>query len=189
MKSRDIPYNGHTKEYKREWAKLKRAENLAAGMCAYCGREPFIEGLTRCQTCTDAGKVRRDKRRDRLKNSGLCNRCLCRKPDEGYSTCPTCQEANRGYIKSNLDKRQILNYKITHKEHMAIKDKCNGLCMICGSPPEGYRKVLCIDHDHSTGEVRGLLCDCCNKGLGYFKDNTDFMEKAIKYLKESGDGD
>jgi hypothetical protein len=43
--------------------------------------------------------------------------------------------------------------------------------------------MLSIDHCHNTGKVRGLLCDHCNKGLGLFKDNIDYLNKAIEYLK------
>jgi hypothetical protein len=45
-------------------------------------------------------------------------------------------------------------------------------------------KRLGIDHDHTTGQVRGLLCDNCNPALGSFKDNIETLQKAIDYLKE-----
>ena len=45
-------------------------------------------------------------------------------------------------------------------------------------------KRLGIDHDHTTGQVRGLLCDSCNPALGGFKDNIESLQKAIDYLKE-----
>jgi hypothetical protein len=50
-------------------------------------------------------------------------------------------------------------------------------CPICGS-----EEPLVVDHNHSTGEVRGLICQPCNKALGFFRDNTTSMENAIKYL-------
>ncbi len=42
-----------------------------------------------------------------------------------------------------------------------------------------------IDHDHSTGKVRGLLCSCCNTGIGMFKDNPDVLDRAAFYLVRS----
>lgn len=50
-------------------------------------------------------------------------------------------------------------------------------CAICHSD-----KSLCIDHDHDTREVRGVLCSDCNLGLGRFKDDTELLNRAIQYL-------
>lgn len=55
------------------------------------------------------------------------------------------------------------------------------LCAICDTPPpEG--QVLHLDHDHDTGEVRGLLCQSCNIGLGFFRDDVDLVDRAYNYL-------
>jgi recombination endonuclease VII len=53
-------------------------------------------------------------------------------------------------------------------------------CAICAAPPG--KRDLHLDHDHSSGVVRGLLCHSCNVGLGFFKDNQVLLEKAIAYL-------
>lgn len=42
---------------------------------------------------------------------------------------------------------------------------------------------LSVDHDHETGEVRGLLCNLCNTGLGKFKEDPSLLTKAASYLK------
>jgi hypothetical protein len=52
-----------------------------------------------------------------------------------------------------------------------------GGCAICGQP------AVAVDHDHQTGEVRGILCHRCNLGLGHFRDNMEMMRKAIEYLE------
>lgn len=57
----------------------------------------------------------------------------------------------------------------------------NGLCAICGGPPG--KKGLVVDHCHTTGEVRALLCMQCNIGLGSFKDDLEVMATAIAYLR------
>ncbi len=58
----------------------------------------------------------------------------------------------------------------------------DGGCAICGEKPTGNR--LAVDHDHATGEVRGLLCQHCNTGLGSFRDDAGLITKAIRYLGE-----
>jgi hypothetical protein len=47
--------------------------------------------------------------------------------------------------------------------------------------------MLSVDHSHRTGKVRALLCNRCNRGLGYFKDNPEFCISAANYLTEHKD--
>lgn len=71
-------------------------------------------------------------------------------------------------------------YGITLEEYQAMVSSQNGLCFICGNPD----KKLAVDHDHSNGKVRKLLCLNCNRGLGAFGDNISLMERGIQYLKD-----
>jgi hypothetical protein len=73
-------------------------------------------------------------------------------------------------------------YGITVAEYNRIHDQQQGLCAICKQT--NNKKSLCIDHDHATGEVRGLLCDKCNRGLGLFQDNITLLRQAIGYLHQ-----
>lgn len=56
-------------------------------------------------------------------------------------------------------------------------------CDICGKPQRAG-KAMCVDHCHTTGKVRGALCDMCNKGLGQFHDSVELLKKAAQYLVE-----
>lgn len=59
-------------------------------------------------------------------------------------------------------------------------------CKICSKSPVDYKhQRLCIDHCHTTGKVRGLLCNNCNAALGQVNDSISTLEAAITYLKES----
>jgi hypothetical protein len=60
--------------------------------------------------------------------------------------------------------------------------KQGGVCCICKRPPPANRN-LCVDHDHGTGAVRGLLCVPCNSGIGKLKDDVVLLERAIEYLR------
>jgi hypothetical protein len=84
-------------------------------------------------------------------------------------------------------------YNITHMEYEKRLKYQNFRCAICGDAAKEKNGilVLCIDHDHSSGKVRGLLCETCNYGVGHFKDDTNLLTKAISYLNTSrgiGDG-
>lgn len=75
-------------------------------------------------------------------------------------------------------------YGLSPEQYYEMWEQQKGRCKICGKElPEG--QYLCVDHNAETGEIRGLLCNQCNMGLGCFHDNTNVMENAIKYLKEN----
>ncbi len=73
-------------------------------------------------------------------------------------------------------------YGITPKEYNEMYDKQYGKCAICGVHQSELERVFCVDHDHKTGEIRGLLCNDCNSVLGYCKDNQFILLKSIEYL-------
>lgn len=64
-----------------------------------------------------------------------------------------------------------------------LKDQ-NNQCKICSYEFGKKAGDTYVDHNHLTGKVRGLLCQHCNSGLGYFRDNQDNLNKAIQYLQE-----
>lgn len=74
---------------------------------------------------------------------------------------------------------------ITIEEWEEMLASQNGLCAICGTEPVGLNRrtdSLHVDHCHSTGKNRALLCHFCNLGLGAFRDNTEVLQSAIEYL-------
>lgn len=81
-------------------------------------------------------------------------------------------------------------YNILHKrgltktqyESMLVEQ--GGCCALCGARTPGkVKKHFCIDHDHATDRVRGLLCDACNRALGLFKDNSEILRRAAAYIE------
>jgi len=75
-------------------------------------------------------------------------------------------------------------YGLGFKEYEQMLFNQNGVCAICsGEPPKNQHKTrLNIDHCHTTGKIRGLLCDACNRAIGLLKDSPDLLNKAISYL-------
>lgn len=88
------------------------------------------------------------------------------------------------YKDNDLRKR----YGITLEDYMTLIDLQDGLCAICRSPSD-TNFALCVDHNHQTGEVRGLLCNRCNRALGMFGDDINVLIEAIIYLSKSGGGE
>lgn len=76
--------------------------------------------------------------------------------------------------------RAPAKYGITPEVYRALWIAQQGECAICGLPEKTRR--LSIDHDHLTGEVRGLLCNNCNAGIGKLNDSVPHLQAAIAYL-------
>lgn len=78
-------------------------------------------------------------------------------------------------------------YGIDIQEYKRLLENQNHQCKICGS--EGFRlkechnTLLVVDHCHTSGDVRGLLCPNCNRGLGLFQDSREFLQNAMDYLE------
>jgi len=74
-------------------------------------------------------------------------------------------------------------YNLTVEEYNQLLLKQNSVCALCLNPEQISGTVLCVDHCHSTGKVRGLLCRMCNSALGKFKDDKDILKRAVEYLE------
>lgn len=77
-------------------------------------------------------------------------------------------------------------YNITPDDYDHMLDMQGGGCAICGAKPNHGDRRLHVDHDHATGQIRGLLCFGCNAGLGMFKDNINSFNNAIAYVAGNG---
>lgn len=103
--------------------------------------------------------------------NGLCRPCYWKK-----------------WNKENPDKRTLYKrrsllkqtYNMTLAEYEDLLKEQNYGCAICGN--NNGNRVMFVDHDHESGDVRGLLCTRCNCALGLFDDNPKTMERAIKYI-------
>jgi hypothetical protein len=73
-------------------------------------------------------------------------------------------------------------YGIGLVEYQQMADAQNGKCAICRG--ENEHRSMPVDHDHHTGQVRGLLCDLCNQMIGLGRDNEFILESAIEYLRK-----
>lgn len=76
-------------------------------------------------------------------------------------------------------------YGITLDDYNKKSEDQNHSCAICHKPSKNqWGAELVVDHCHTTGKIRQLLCDKCNRGLGQFDDNIELFEIAIQYIKK-----
>lgn len=88
-------------------------------------------------------------------------------------------------IGSKLDGR-MAKYGLSREQYRTMYREQGGLCLICKKPERTARnRLLCVDHDHETGHVKGLLCSHCNRGLGLFGDDPRVLRLAADYVARS----
>lgn len=111
-----------------------------------------------------------------------CRTCGKRKHLLDYYKNRATQDGRQGSCKKCTEARiRHKRHGLSPEEQDALFDQQEGLCAICGEPCPKFPR-LCIDHDHITGKIRGLLCKQCNLGLGNFRDSPEILEAAIAYL-------
>lgn len=92
------------------------------------------------------------------------------------------EEDRKQYAQLNT---QLKKYGIDIIEYEYLLHKQKGRCAICKKDLAKGKRRPHVDHDHSNGAIRGILCNLCNIGLGMFHDNTRLLAGAIVYLEKS----
>ena len=129
----------------------------------------------------------------RLKNPDYCKKRVkewkMKNPEKTKEIKKSWAVRNKDRMKTAM-RRCLLRsiYGISTEEYQKILISQKRVCAICGNKEltkEGVENNLCVDHNHLTGRVRGLLCRKCNSGIGMFRDNSELLFNAIRYLKET----
>lgn len=142
-----------------------------------------------CTKCKEIKDLSEFDKRSRSKD-GLKSRCkTCSRKDHYLwqkSNPNNKYKSKRNHELKNpdktRDKKLRQKYGLTSKEYDDILNKQNESCAICKRHKSEFKKALHTDHNHSSGEIRGILCQKCNRGLGYFNDNPELLKAAIDYI-------
>ena len=131
------------------------------------GHDTFKTGRYPTGTCKVCGRELQKKLRERNKESWIA-----------YSK--KWQKDNAERVRDQYLKRR---FGISLKVYDFLFTRQKGCCAICGIKQSKFpKRAFAVDHNHKTKKIRGLLCDPCNRGLGYFKDNPKLLYKALGYL-------
>ena len=121
-------------------------------------------------------------------HASFCKQCAQEAAKAHYHSdehIDTIRAKSRIYKQENPEKVRNIRYKslygITLEQVDKMKKDQKGLCATCGRKPD---TTLCVDHDHTTGKVRGLLCNQCNRALGLLRDDIDILRQSVKYLRK-----
>jgi Recombination endonuclease VII len=146
-----------------------------------CGSpERVVSGNLKNRTGCGCWRPLRRRFTDKEKWCGVCEKSLPlddfgmnRSTISGRAdSCKVC------FKKSQTIRDNLRKYNLSPEGRAALEEKQGGKCAIC-------RKIkkLCVDHNHATGFVRGLLCVSCNAMLGRLNEDVTSLERAIQYLK------
>lgn len=175
-------------------------EAAPSAMCSKCGANPRSKSNSWCKPCNAAyAAAYRERTRPRMRTEvRRCEECgteftwdsnhakqkYCSKPC--YQKVRHRTRRERGEWRKPQPKEQrrrqsyrARGYGITPEEFDALVEAQGGRCLICGRDD----MQLVPDHCHNGGGFRGAICGRCNKGLGQFADNPDWLTKAAEYLK------
>lgn len=111
-----------------------------------------------------------------------CTLC-CRELSKKYYNPKKNSEKYNDNKDAVRDDRLKRKFGITLNEYNEKLFSQEEQCAICGKSVENNGKALAVDHNHNTGEVRGLLCNNCNVAVGFVDENIDIARKMIKYLE------
>jgi len=143
----------------------RNVKKLAQGKKLKNIRKPDGDGMVECRIChkiKHTSEYRQTKRRKK-----------------GYQQpCKQCNRENRTSFKRKIERR----YKISFKEYEKLLKDQENKCLICKKEFIDSKHTH-IDHNHTTNEVRGLLCHKCNSILGYSEENIEILKEAINYLE------
>jgi DNA-directed RNA polymerase subunit RPC12/RpoP len=162
--------------------------------CSRCGKEfpatlEFFHkhNSTKDRLSQQCKFCRSELAREYFKKPGVkerqreCRKALIKSSPEKYIAK---RRANR---EKALEYKLMRDWGLSIEDYNSILKSQNGVCAICGKPEtwkqKGEIKRLVVDHDHTTGKVRGLLCHRCNLGVGTFNDNVAFLKNVIEYLE------
>lgn len=111
-----------------------------------------------------------------------------------YRKGPSGKAASKAYRERTKEKQKGYRLKqdfgITLEQYQQMLEEQSGVCACCGKPETatynktGVTKQLAVDHDHATGEIRGLLCGRCNTALGLLQDSEDTIMSLLTYLSK-----
>lgn len=177
----------HKRQQLESWrARYRPALPKPVKVCEYCEQAyvPYRDAQKWCSdTCkTLGGNLRRKGRY----GTGLRDCHKCGKPGlprtTGKPVCPDCMVDPRANSKEKERRRRLRKYGLTDEQYAEMLDQQDGRCAICRTDDYGIKGPQ-IDHCHDTGQVRGLLCNRCNLGIGQLGDDPERMEAAARYVR------
>lgn len=167
--------------------KVCKGCNQPKQLIEYRYHKDNVDHLTgKCSDCLRKDRrLRESNRTPEIPSTKLCIRCDEHLPSDSFVRNKTCKDGLNGWCKScSKDASLIKKYQITLDDYNKLLQNQQFKCAICETTnPAGPTNKFVVDHCHTTGIVRGLLCNHCNTGIGKLKDSYELLSKAANYVK------
>lgn len=156
------------------WHALEMASGRAKRAYSDHLQEEIAKPDRECSTC------REQKPREQMARHSpqICKPCVTDRVRQWAARNPErwAEQRRRSFLKTT--------FGITLEHFQELLEAQGGRCAICREEPRDPRGYSAqVDHCHQTGEVRGILCGLCNRGIGQFRDDPALLANAIQYLK------
>ena len=173
------------KKYKKEWNQANEERNKEQ-------RKIWWAANGKKEEVKEQRKTYRVENKEHLKENS--KEWIENNKDKVRQTRKDWCDRNRDKLRENSRKRTPeqrrkqklwMRYRLTPVEYGELLNKTGGKCPVCGVKFDNKTYRPCIDHCHRTDKIRGILCARCNLGIGMFYENTEAMENAAAYLRQS----
>ena len=119
----------------------------------------------------------------------VCLGCNNAKEEKEFSRISRGKKTTQPYCRECRSYKEFVrglkrNYSITPEQYETMLLTQDNKCDCCGAHKDEFKRRLHVDHDHSTGQVRALLCTRCNPLVGFAKEDITRLEMTAKYLKK-----
>lgn len=183
-----IRCKGLCRKHYARW--LRHGDPLGGKHHIHDDDELFASGKKTCHSCCEIKGLQefRDDLRSRDGYAYACRPCQAADKRNRRQANPEAVRAveNAHYMRTkdlHADQKFRLKYGITKAERDEMEQRQQGLCASCEKPPmgQGHTDKLFVDHCHTTGRVRGLLCHPCNVALGLLRDDPNIIRALLDY--------
>lgn len=113
-----------------------------------------------------------------------CKTCNNQKAKEKRRRRGLKKTPNGTSTETNSDRYRKYKYGLDREAYLKLYNDHDGRCDICHRPLELISKFTCVDHCHTSGIVRGLLCGNCNSAIGMVYENISILDSAIQYINK-----
>lgn len=182
------------------WRKTRSSDKNLSTVCKKCEKIKNEEKYRKKNPITEYYSIILENKELVIQNRRKCPKCKfifdlnffrsVRTNNRNIKTnCFNCRRSRNKQDKNDIKNSRLRKiYNISLEDYNELEKEQNYRCVIClKNKTKNKNKSLVVDHDHQTGLVRGLLCNNCNRSIGYAQDSICILKRMIEYISKHSD--